>query len=188
LDAIVISVMTPATRFLLATLSCTLVSLGCGRAATNSPKGPDVAVRTPLSEAARALVGTWRCSGSLYGIDGAPSPSEVGLELKLDLHGAWLKSELRVTSGKYPYGFNAYRTFDPSASQWVSVIVDNMGGHAVSRSADGVVWTGESTGPMGKIQIRDTETLVSPGEMKMLGQYSPDGESWSTGYDLSCRK
>jgi hypothetical protein len=58
----------------------------------------------------------------------------------------------------------------------------------VSRSADGVIWTGESTSPMGKIQIRDTETLVSPGEMKMLGQYSPDGESWSTGYDLSCRK
>jgi hypothetical protein len=180
--------MTPATAFLLATLSCSLVSLGCGRAAINSSKGPDVAVRTPVSEAARALVGTWRCSGALHGHDGAASPSEVSLEVKLDLDAAWLKAELRVTSGKYAYGFNAYRTFDPSASQWVAVIVDNLGGHAVSRSADGVTWTGESTGPMGKIQIRDTETLVSAGEMKMLGQYSPDAESWSTGYDLSCRK
>jgi hypothetical protein len=153
-----------------------------------TPAAGKVAASTPLAEAARALVGTWRCSGSLSGTDGTASPSEVALEVKLDLDEAWLKAELRVTSGKYAYGFNAYRTFDPSASQWVHVIVDNMGGHAVSRSADGVIWTGESTGPMGKIQIRDTETLVSAGELKMLGQYSPNGESWTTGYDLSCRK
>jgi hypothetical protein len=167
-------VITRATPFLLTTLTCSLVILGCGRAATNSPKGPDatpaarqepmpqappdgastpatgkVAAPTPLGESARALVGTWHCSGSLYGTDGKASPSEVALEVKLDLDAAWLKSELRVTSGKYSYGFNAYRAFDTAASQWVNVIVDNRGGHAVSRSTDGVIWTGESTGPMG---------------------------------------
>jgi hypothetical protein len=106
----------------------------------------------------------------------------------LDLDAAWLKTELRVTSGKYGYGFDAYRTFDAATRQWVNVIVDNLGGYAVSRSTDGVTWTGESTGPMGDIDIRDTETLGAPGEMNMLGQYSPDGKSWNTGYELSCKK
>jgi hypothetical protein len=70
----------------------------------------------------------------------------------------------------------------------VNVIVDNMGGHALSGSTDGVTWTGESSSPMGGMQIRDTETLVSPRELTMLGQYSLDGQRWSTGYDLSCKK
>jgi hypothetical protein len=41
---------------------------------------------------------------------------------------------------------------------------------------------------MGAMKIRDTETIVSPGTVKMLGQYSPDGSGWSTGYELSCSR
>ncbi|WP_433932742.1 DUF1579 domain-containing protein [Sorangium cellulosum] len=141
-----------------------------------------------LADAARALAGAWGCSGSVYGPGGAASPSEVTLNVTLALDKAWLQTEFVVLSGEYKYKFNSYRTFDTSSRKWVNVIVDNLGGHAVSWSADGVTWTGESSGPMGGMKIRDTETIVSPGKVNMLGQYSLDGKSWSTGYDLSCKK
>ncbi|WP_395847388.1 DUF1579 domain-containing protein [Cystobacter fuscus] len=161
-----------------------------------SPEGPEAvplarqapATHAPLADAARALAGTWRCNGAIYGGDGAASPSKVTLNVSLGLDKAWLQTEFVVSSGKYKYNFNSYRTFDTSSSKWVNVIVDNLGGHAVSSSTDGVIWTGESSGPMGKMEIRDTETLVSPGEVNMLGQYSLDGRNWSTGYELSCKR
>jgi hypothetical protein len=140
-----------------------------------------------LADSARALTGTWGCRGAVYGPDG-PSPSEVTLDVRLELDGAWLRTDFAVSSGKYSYEFTAYRSFDTVSSQWVNVIVDNLGGHALSRSTDGVTWTGESSGPLGTMKIQDTETLVSSGAMQLLGQYSLDGRGWSTGYDLSCKK
>ena len=132
-------------------------------------------------------MGTWRCSGSIYGPDG-PSLSEASLNVRFDLDHAWLLTELVVSAGRYKYNFHAYRTFDRPSNKWVNVIVDNLGGHAVSWSADGATWTGESRGPMGEMAIRDTETTVAPGGLTMRGQYSLDGKAWSTGYDLSCKK
>jgi hypothetical protein len=66
--------------------------------------------------------------------------------------------------------------------------LDNFGGYARSRSTDAVTWIGESSGPMGEMKIRDTETLASPGELRMLGEYTLEDGTWRTGYDLSCRK
>lgn len=142
----------------------------------------------PLEEAAEALTGTWHCQGAIHGPDG-PSPSEVTLEVALVLDRTWLRSEFRTTSGKHAYAFVSHRTFDPASGHGVNVLVDNQGGHALSRSTDGKVWTGESHGAMGSMQIRDTDQLVSPKELRVEGRYSTDGgASFATGYDLSCRK
>ena len=173
-------------------LVCSLVLHGCGGTSSKPPAVPEAArhapASTPLAESARALTGRWHCSGAIYGADGAASPSQVTLDVELDLDSAWLRTEFAVSSGKYGYGFKSYRTFDSSSKKWSNVIVDNMGGHAVSSSIDGVTWIGESHGPMGKMEIRDTETLTSPSALTLLGQYSLDTRSWSTGYDLSCSK
>ena len=180
--------------FVLASVACSLAYLGCGgspAAAKATPPKVEPAIDAPsaLADAARALAGTWRCSGSVYGPDGAAA-SEVSVNVRLDagLDEAWLQTTFAVATGKYKYKFASHRTFDSSSNKWVNVIVDNLGGHAVSRSTDGVTWTGDSSGPMGTMKIRDTETFISPGKLKMLGQYSLDGSSWSTGYDLSCDK
>ncbi len=161
-----------------------LVLLGCA----GSPAHVEAPAASPLGEAANVLAGSWRCSGAIYGPDGAPSPSEVTVDVKLDLDAAWLQIAFAVSSGKHKYKFNAYRTFDKSSNKWTNVIVDNLGGHALSTSTDGVVWTGDSTSPMGTMAIRDTETVVSSNEVKMLGRYSVDGGTWRTGYDLSCKR
>lgn len=202
------------SAFLFAAIACSLVFHGCGGRFLKSPEGPEAITHAPpeafpnpaaakattpkvepastaasaLADTARTLAGTWNCSGSVYGADGAASPSKVTLDVSLGLDSAWLQTRFVVSSGKYKYNFNSYRTFDTSSSKWVNVIVDNLGGHAVSWSTDGVVWSGESSGPMGKMEIRDTETIVSPGEVNMLGQYSLDGRNWGTGYELSCKK
>jgi hypothetical protein len=183
----------PFTRSFLG-VACTLALLGCAgsppAATTITPTtASEGRESTPLAESASALAGAWRCSGAIHGPDG-PAPSEVTLDVELDLEldEAWLQTAFAVTSGKYPYKFTSYRTFDAASNTWVAVILDNFGGHTVSRSTDGVTWTGESSGPMGGMKIRDKETVGSPGQLKMLGEYLLDGTSWRTGYDLSCAK
>ena len=99
------------------------------------------------------------------------------LDTRLVLDDARLRTDFVVASGRYPYELTAHRTFEVSSGTWVSLIVDNLGGHAASRSADGITWTGTSRGPMGEMQIRDSETMLSPGRMIMLGQYSLDGRN-----------
>jgi len=169
-------------------IACSLTCLGCDRAALASPPDATTASGTVLTATANALAGRWSCRGAIHGPDGAPSPSEVSLDVALDLDQTWLRTEFVTVSGAYPYAFTSYRTFHPAPKQWVNVIVDNLGGHTVSSSADGATWMGESTGPMGGMKIKDDETLAPSGELAMRGQYSLDGESWRTGYDLVCRK
>lgn len=182
----------------LAVIHISLALHGCGenaapaKATTASVQAAPTSASagsSPLADATRALAGKWRCRGAVYGPEGA-APSEVGLDIRLDhdLDHAWLQTVFAVSSGKYKYKFDSHRTFDASSRTWVNVLVDNLGGHAVSSSTDGVTWAGESSGPMGATKIRDTETIVSPGKVRMLGQYSTDGSTWNTGYDLSCDK
>jgi hypothetical protein len=59
--------------------------------------------------------------------------------------------------------------------------------HGPDRPAPSEV-TLESSGPMGGMKIRDTETVVSSDQLKMLGEYLTDGTNWRTGYDLSCAR
>lgn len=198
--------MTTPSPIPLLPLACSLLSLGCGSAshaapapatpgastASASAPAPDGERRAPaspaLAEAAATLQGTWRCRGSVAGPEG-PSPSTVSLQATLALHDTWLRTDFVVTSGKYPYQFTAYRTFDPSSQSWLSLIADNLGGHTVSRSADGVTWTGTASSRMGELQIRDSESLLAPGELKLRGEYSADGgQSFHTGYELSCAR
>ena len=176
-------------------VACSLVVIGCGgkpprsaAAATSAPASPTNGAATAFVEAAATLAGTWSCTGSVYGANGTASPSQVGLTVTLELDEAWLRTDFAVLSGEHRYEFRSYRTFDTPSRQWVNVILDNMRGHAMSRSADGVTWTGESSGPMGTMKIQDTETLAPTGELAIAGRYSLDGASWSTGYDLACRK
>ncbi len=176
---------TPSQRFSFVAIAGSLLLLGC---AGNPAPAPATAAASPLAHAADALSGSWQCRGSIYGPDGSPSPSEVTVDVKLDLDAAWLQAAFAVSSGTHKYKFSSYRTFDKSSNKWVNVIVDNLGGHATSASTDGVVWVGDSHGPMGTMAIRDTETVVSSNEMKMLGQYSLDGATWRTGYELSCER
>ncbi|WIG92919.1 DUF1579 domain-containing protein [Myxococcus sp. SDU36] len=169
----------------------TAVPMG-GQAPAAAPSAVAAEASTSTVESARvdsakALAGTWTCTGSVHGPGGA-SPSEVTLDVRPDLDKTWLRTDFAVLSGEYKYKFTSYRTFDAASSKWVNVIVDNLGGHAKALSTDGITWLGESSGPMGEMRIRDTEHVVSPGMMNMRGQYSLDGRTWNTGYDLSCKK
>lgn len=152
-----------------------------------SPASPHARTPAPMADVARELTGTWTCNGSIHGPGGA-SPSKVRFEARLELDKAWLRTDFVAVSGAYPYKFTSYRTFDSKSRTWRNVILDNMGGEATSSSTDGITWVGESTGPMGRMKIQDTEHLVSPGKLTLRGQYSMDGLSWSTGYDLTCER
>jgi hypothetical protein len=150
---------------------------------------PKPAPAPELVAAAKAQVGTWRCAGNVFGPDGAPRATKAVLKTKVDLDKFWLQSSFAETAGKNKFKFTSYRTFDAASKKWSSVMLDNWGGYAVSTSSDGVAWEGTSHSPMGTMKAKDTETVVSPREVKMAGQYSSDnGKTWVPGYDLTCKK
>jgi hypothetical protein len=155
----------------------------------NPAEPPKPAPAPELVAAAKAQVGTWRCAGNVFGPDGAPRATKAVLKTKVDLDKFWLQSSFAETAGKNKFKFTSYRTFDAASKKWSSVMLDNWGGYAVSTSSDGVAWEGTSHSPMGTMKAKDTETVVSPREVKMAGQYSSDnGKTWVPGYDLTCKK
>jgi hypothetical protein len=154
-----------------------------------SAEPPKPAPAPELVAAAKVQVGTWRCTGNVFGPDGQPRATKAIIKTKLDLDKYWLTSSFAETTGKNKFKFTSYKTFDASSKKWSSVMVDNWGGHAVSSSSDGIAWEGTSHSPMGTMKSKDSETVVSPKEIKMVGQYSNDnGKTWVNGYDLTCKK
>jgi hypothetical protein len=142
-----------------------------------------------LAAAAKASSGTWRCKGNVYGPDGTARPSTGVSKTKVDLDKFWITTSFAETTGKNKFKFTTYRTFDPASKKWTSIMVDNWGGYQVSTSTDGVTWEGTSNSPMGVVKAKDTETLVSPKEQHLVGQYSKDnGKTWVNGYDVTCKK
>jgi hypothetical protein len=155
----------------------------------NPAEPPKPAPAAELTTAAKTMGGVWKCKGTVYGPDGSARPSQALIKSKVDLDKFWIQTTMAETTGKNKYKFTAYRTFDAATKKWTNVMVDNWGGYQVSTSTDGSVWEGTSNSPMGVVKAKDTETLVSPKELKLVGQYSQDnGKTWVNGYDVTCKK
>ena len=158
-----------------------------------NPAAPPAPAPPPeLLAAAKAATGAWKCKGTVFNPDGTSRPTTGIIKTKLDLDKFWLQSSFAESTGKMKYKFTSYRTFDAASKKWTQVMLDNWGGYQVSTSmgpADNVItWEGQTVSMMGTMKAKDTETLTSPKETKMAGQYSKDGKTWVNGYDVTCTK
>jgi hypothetical protein len=152
-----------------------------------------------IAEVAKAINGTWKCTGKGMGVDGKETDTKVTIANKVanNLDKWWIQTDITTAMGKTPYKIMSFTTYNPLEKKWMRVSVDNFGGTETTTSAgpkDGVLtWEGESIGQMAapggshRAKGKHTEDMKDPKNVKMKGEYQMGGK-WMTVYDVSCKK
>ncbi len=141
---------------------------------------------------AKGAAGTWKCKGQAIMPDGTAVPMMATMKVKLDLDKYWLRSTFAETGKKAgAYKFESFTTYDAGTKKWHRLHADSMGNSETTTSdglKDGkVTWEGSSRSHMGAAKVRHHEEMVGK-ELKMVGEYSMDGKTWSKGYEAACKK
>ncbi|MBA3457595.1 MAG: hypothetical protein H0T42_31225 [Deltaproteobacteria bacterium] len=156
-----------------------------------APKPP-----VEVADMAKAMAGTWRCTGKVSPGGDASKTMEVKatIKSKLDLDKWWI-SMSGTTAGKPAYKWNELTTYDASVKKWFRIGADNMGGSdnltSTGATAGKIVWDGESrSAQAGKVaKVRFTDELTTAKEFKTLHEISMDGgKTWATTLDGVCKK
>lgn len=146
-----------------------------------------------LAAAAKATAGTWKCKGQ--GMDHTMKMIDTTgtLKLKLDLDNWWLHGSYDSMMGKEGFHFESFSTFDPSTKKWKRVLIETGGGWSSGESdgmKDGKLdWTLSMHSPRGDISFRDHQDMSDPkAGMKLSGELTMDGKTWTPVYTLTCKK
>jgi hypothetical protein len=169
------------------------------RAPIAPPAPPPKARPTPapeLLEAARTMRGTWKCTGTMFDMATmTQKPATATVTWKLDLDSFWLVGTIAVKKSKdfpHPMKGTNYRAYNAATKQWVSVMVDNMGGYGTETAgaaANGVMtFEGESTMGAMKAAARDKEEIKSAKEMALSGEMKGPTGQWMPMYTMNCKK
>jgi hypothetical protein len=157
------------------------------------PKPPEAPAE--LADMAKNMAGSWKCTGQAE-LGGQMMDVKATITHKVDpnLNKFWINTSFTGTAGKLPpFKFFGYTTYDATAKKLWRVNVNGRGGHgwAWGTMADKkVTWEGEARWPGGvDVKVRESEEMVSPKEVKVLGEYSKDGgKTWSKDHEASCKK
>jgi hypothetical protein len=115
------------------------------------------------------------------------------MKYKLSLDNWWLQGSFESNMGKEPFHLETFTTFDPASKKWKRVMVETGGGWSSGESAgltNGKVdWELTSHSPMGDSMFRDHAEVDPKAGTKMMGEFSIDkGKSWTTVYEMTCKK
>ena len=157
------------------------------------PKPPEAPAE--LAEFAKGMAGTWKCTGTAE-LGGQMMDVKATITHKVDpnLNKFWIQTSFSGGAAKMPpFKFAGYTTYDSAAKKLWRVEVNGHGGHgwAWGTIADKKVsWEGEARWPGGvDVKMRESEEMVSPKEVKVVGEYSKDGgKTWSKDHDAVCKK
>jgi hypothetical protein len=87
---------------------------------------------------------------------------------------------------------DSYMTWDSKAGTWRSVGMANDGSLMVGTAsmAAGKFSSQSDTfgGMMGNGKFRETGDMTDPKAVKMSGEFSPDGKTWTKVYEMTCKK
>jgi len=146
-----------------------------------------------LADAIKAMAGAWKCTGTAE-MGGQTGDVKATITLKSDLDGWWMQSSFAGTMAKMPgtYRFTSYTTYDAAAKKWYRTMVNAHGGHGQAwgtQTGQKTSWEGEARWNGNDIKTRDTEEMVSPKEMHVVGEYSKDGgKTWNKDHEATCKK
>ncbi len=173
---------------LAASLSLCALALASGGEASVPKPAPEIAQRGKL------MSGQWTCEGTAATMDGHDARFTGSLSSRSDLGGFWVHESFdgSVAGGKFE--FETYATFDASANQWRSLMVDNWGGSGVGVSQpmkDGKSETVyETVGLAGKLLLKshlDVSDLKKGA--RLWGELSTDGgTTWIKNHDMICKR
>jgi hypothetical protein len=146
-----------------------------------------------IADFAKAMAGTWNCTGTAE-MGGQTGEAKATITHKLDLDGWWIQSSFTGTIAKAPgaFHFTSYTTYDAAKKQWFRTMVNGHGGHAQSwgtHTGNKTTWEGDAHWQGNDVKVRDTEEVVSPKEVHVVGEYSKDGgKTWNKDHDATCKK
>ena len=142
------------------------------------------------------FLGKWKCEGKAF--PGPMSPVEHAVkgsaEAKLIVDNFWQAFTYEEKKTKEHPGLkvNGIWGFDQGSKRYVRAAGDNLGGwdsaSAPGWEGDKLVWTGELSGPMGRVPFHHTFTKKSDKEWThLLELRMPDGK-WAPAEDVTCKK
>lgn len=156
----------------------------------------DAKVPQEVTDLAKVVTGTWRCTGTAtLGTDPA-APMTATLKTRADLDGFWIHDTLEAKVGagtKTKLTYESFATYD--SRKWRRVLVDNRGTQVIGTS-DGVKagkldWNLDAlAGAASAVQLRDHLDTSDPKVgLKLSGEQSADkGKTWTKVYDMVCKK
>ena len=141
---------------------------------------------------------TMKCTGTSVGPD---MKSEVKMTAQgtstTALDGWWIKGTATITMGAgrtaHRLKIESYQTWDAKISKWRTVGVANDGsvmlGTAEMKDGKYTAMSDMYGGMMGTGKFRETGDMSDPkAGMKMTGEMSTDGKTWTKIYDMTCKK
>ncbi|HEX4417949.1 MAG TPA: hypothetical protein VH165_08620 [Kofleriaceae bacterium] len=163
------------------------------------------AMPTPPKELAdhlKATGGTWKCKGQ--GMDNTQKMADMTgtLVVKASADNWWIQTSFDSKMGKQPFHFDSFSTYDATAKKWKQVMAETGGGWSTGES-DGMKdnkfdWTltshlpGAAAAMMGgktEMMFRDHQDMTdAKAGMKMSGEFSMDGKTWTQVYTMACKK
>jgi hypothetical protein len=142
------------------------------------------------------FLGKWKCDGKAFPSPMSPTEHAVKgtAEAKLVVDNFWQQFIYEEKKTKEHPGLkvNGYWGYDQGAKRFVRAAVGNMGewdtASAPGWEGDKLVWTGELSGPMGRIPFHHTFTKKGDKEWThLLEARLPDGK-WAPIEDVTCKK
>src|SRR5262249_7330005 len=138
-----------------------------------------------IEDLAKAMGGTWKCTGKVHEPDGTSADVTGNVSGKQDIDKMWIHETFTQTKVKTPYKFEAYIGYDGAAKKWSRVSFDNMGMWEQTSSDGGDAagawtWTGSASGMGMSPKVKTVHTKVSDKEFKLEGTMSMDGgKTWN---------
>ncbi|MEO8840739.1 MAG: hypothetical protein ABI591_30465 [Kofleriaceae bacterium] len=150
------------------------------------PPPQPIAVAPDIATQGKLLAGTYACKGNRQLGNGASTPLQSSLVVKLELDNAWIAGTWTEKGNKLV----DYRTFDAVAKQWTRMQLVSDGSHAVLTSigekAGEWVWEGVASSPRGSVTVRHHETLKGK-QLKVWGEAQLGG-TWQKSYEATCKR
>ena len=164
-------------------------------AADKAPVPPKLEVPAELTAMAKQMTGSWKCTGQAE-LMGTMLDVKATITHKADrnLNNFWIQASFVGTAGKLPpFKFTTYTTYDATAKKLWRVSVNARGGHGAAWgtiAGTKTTWEGDARWVGGvDVKIRETHEVVSPKEVKVMGEYSKDGgKTWSKDHEAACKK
>jgi hypothetical protein len=162
-----------------------------GKAASPPPPKPAAELDT-----FKFFLGKWRCEGKAHAspVFGPEHPIKGSAEAKLESDGFWQTFFYEEKKTKEHQGLKVRGLwgFDQGAKRFVRVGAGNHGewdtASAPGWEGDKLVWTGELSGPMGRMPFHHTFTKKGDKEwLHVLEVRGPDGK-WSPTEEITCKK
>jgi hypothetical protein len=161
-----------------------------------SPPAPPVAKPPSELDQLKFLLGKWRCEGKQFAspIFGPEHSFKALAENKADLDGFWDQFTYEEKKSKEHHGFKVHGLWgwDQAGKHMVraGASTDGNWDSATSPGLEGdqMVWTGEFSGPTGRLSFKHTFTKKSDKEWGHTLEIKDPTGKWTPTEDVTCKR